>query len=168
MNIKVDPKIECNSEFSSCLKYRWSLSRKWDNTKCVCVFIGLNPSTADETVNDPTVNRCMNYAMSWGYGSLIMLNLFAYRSTDPKKLYIIDNPIGHCNLSTIISFCKNADIVIAAWGKHGKHLHADTDTLSVLKNICDVYCLRINKDGTPIHPLYQKKTAKPILYRSML
>lgn len=75
-------------------KYRYVLTRTWDETLPNIMFVGLNPSTADETTDDPTIRRCINFAKSWGYGGLYMVNLFAYRSTNPNNIRIVDNPIG--------------------------------------------------------------------------
>ena len=77
--------------------YRYKLSRTWDSTKPTILFIGLNPSIADETIDDPTITRCINYAKAWGYGTLLMTNLLAFRSTYPKDIYLVDDPIGDEN-----------------------------------------------------------------------
>ena len=74
-----------NATFSSCRAYRYSLSRIWDKKKKLVLLIGLNPSTADEKVDDPTIRRCVNYAKNWGYGGFLMVNLFAYRTTLPSS-----------------------------------------------------------------------------------
>ena len=77
--------------------YRYKLSRTWDSTKPTILFIGLNPSIADENIDDQTITRCINFAKDWGYGTLLMANLFAFRSTYPKDIYLIDDPIGKDN-----------------------------------------------------------------------
>jgi hypothetical protein len=76
--------VKTGAIFSDCRKYRFALRRNWDESKPYVMFIGLNPSTADEIENDPTINRCISYARSWGYGGLFMANLFAFRATDHK------------------------------------------------------------------------------------
>lgn len=78
-------------------KYRYTLTRIWDETKPKVMFIGLNPSTADETKDDPTIIRCINFAKSWGYGGLEMTNLFAFRATNPKVMKNEKEPIGKDN-----------------------------------------------------------------------
>ena len=104
------------ANFSSCRKYRYSLSRIWDNQKKFVLFIGLNPSTADEEVGDPTIRRCSGYAQKWGYGGLIMVNLFAYRTTLPSNLKKVKYPVGKDNDKFIMILSKKADITVAAWG----------------------------------------------------
>lgn len=86
-------------------KYRYILSRTWDETKPTVLFIGLNPSTADENEDDPTIRRCIIFAKSWGYGGLIMANLFAFRTTNPQGLYSEKNPVGSEN-DYYIPICK--------------------------------------------------------------
>lgn len=83
---------------SECGKYRYSLSRIWDENKANVLFIMLNPSTADGDVDDPTIRRCIGFAKSWGYGGIYVGNLFAYRATDPKELLKVENPIGFENI----------------------------------------------------------------------
>ena len=78
--------INKTANFSSCHKYRYSLYRIWDKKKKFVLFIGLNPSTADEGMDDPTIRRCSGYAQNWGYGGFMMVNLFAYRTTFPSNL----------------------------------------------------------------------------------
>ena len=89
-----------NATFSNCRKYRYSLSRIWDKKKKLVLFIGLNPSTANEEVDDPTIRRCVNYVQNWGYGGLMMVNLFAYRVTLPSGLKKVKYPIGEDNVFT--------------------------------------------------------------------
>lgn len=95
--------------------YRYKLSRTWDSTKPTILFIGLNPSIADETIDDPTITRCINYAKDWGYGTLLMANLFAFRSTYPKDIYLTDNPIGNENDNYILECVAQSDLVVACW-----------------------------------------------------
>ena len=108
-----------DAEFSPCRQYRYSLWRYWDEHKRYAVFVCLNPSTADETKDDPTVRRCINFAKGWDYGGMIMLNLFALRSTDPKRLKLVDDPVGPDNDFHLRSASSKAGITIAAWGIHG-------------------------------------------------
>ena len=82
---------------SECKKYRYMLRRVWDRTKPACLFIGLNPSTADATVDDPTIRRCVGFADSWGYGELVVGNLYAFRATKPKDMFNQDDPVGPFN-----------------------------------------------------------------------
>jgi len=110
-----------SATFSPCRNYRYLLSRRLcdpeSNNISHCVFIGLNPSTADETVDDPTIRRCMGFARSWGFGWLVMLNLFAFRSTDPRALKTAHDPVGQDNDAFLRTYTKNAGIIIAAWAR---------------------------------------------------
>ena len=153
--------VNKNATFSDCRKYRYALSRTWDGKKKTVLFIGLNPSTADEKIDDPTIRRCINYAQNWGYGSLLMVNLFAYRTTIPTELKNVKNPIGNDNNLHITELLKKADLAVAAWGNEGSLLNRDKD---VKKIIPKLMCLKINKSGQPAHPLYQKKDLKLIKY----
>ena len=153
--------VNKNATFSDCRKYRYGLSRTWNGKKKTILFIGLNPSTANEKIDDPTIRRCINYAQNWGYGSLLMVNLFAYRATMPSELKNVKNPIGNDNDLHIIELSKKADIAVAAWGNEGTLLNRDKEVKKILPNLM---CLKINKSGQPAHPLYQKKDLKLIKY----
>ena len=153
--------VNKNATFSDCRKYRYALSRTWNGKKKTILFIGLNPSTANEKIDDPTIRRCINYAQNWGYGSLLMVNLFAYRATLPSELKNVKNPIGNDNDLHIIELSKKADLAVAAWGNEGTLLNRDKEVKKILPNLM---CLKINKSGQPAHPLYQKKDLKLIKY----
>ena len=153
--------VNKNATFSDCRKYRYGLSRTWNGKKKTILFIGLNPSTANEKIDDPTIRRCINYAQNWGYGSLLMVNLFAYRATIPTELKNVKNPIGNDNDLHIIELSKKADLAVAAWGNEGSLLNRDKEVKKILPNLM---CLKINKSGQPAHPLYQKKDLKLIKY----
>lgn len=145
--------------FSSCRQYRFSLWREWDKTKPYAMFIALNPSTADDYIDDPTVTRCVAFAKSWGYGGLCMTNLFAFRATDPQILKNCDDPVGEDNDHYLFEIAKNAAVVVAAWGNHGRHLDR---AKQVRKLIADLYYLKINKTGEPAHPLYLNANLVPL------
>ena len=147
--------------FSPCRKYRYSLSRTWDINQKIILFIGLNPSTADETNEDPTIRRCLFYSSRWGFGGLIMVNLFAFRATLPKDLKNSKHPVGRDNNQFIIHAHKEASITIAAWGNDGDLYNRDQEVLEIISN---PMCLKVNKTGQPAHPLYQKKDIKPKPY----
>ena len=149
--------INKTANFSSCRKYRYSLSRIWDKQKKFVLFIGLNPSTADEEVDDPTIRRCFGYAQKWGYGCFIMVNLFAYRTTSPSNLKKVKYPVGKDNDKYIVTLSKKADITVAAWGNNGILYRRDKQVLSLVPNLM---CLKVNKSGQPAHPLYLKKDLK--------
>lgn len=148
-----------DAALSKCRKYRFALWRTWDESKPYAMFIGLNPSTADETEDDPTIRRCINFAKSWGYGGLCMTNLFAYRATEPSEMLGAEEPIGAENDPWLVEISKNAGVVVAAWGNHGGHLGRSRD---VVQLIPDLHYLKLNATGEPGHPLYLKKTLKPV------
>ena len=153
--------INKSATFSNCRKYRYALSRSWDDKKKIVLFIGLNPSTADEKKDDPTICRCINYAQSWGYGGLQVANLFAYRATKPTKLRYVENPVGDDNDQQLIKLSKMADLTVAAWGNEGALFNRDKQVIKLIPNLM---CLKINKSGQPAHPLYQKKDIEYISY----
>lgn len=147
--------------FSRCRTYRYILWREWERMNpSYAMFVGLNPSTADETEDDPTIRRCVNYAKRWGYGALCMTNLFAYRATDRDVLKAYPYPIGTENDRWLVEVAKDAEIVVAAWGIDGVHLQRDRAVIRLLgKNLV---CLSKTKGGHPGHPLYLKKSLTPI------
>lgn len=157
--------VSRTATFSPCRRYRYQLWRRWGSAK-TCAFIGLNPSTADELIDDPTIRRCINYAKGWGYGSLCMLNLFAFRATDPRDMKAEPEPIGPANDSHIAQVAASAGIVIAAWGTHGQHLERSQAVLRLLaENNIPLHCLKLTQDGHPNHPLYLGADLTPIPFR---
>ena len=161
--------MEKTAHLSKCRKYRYTLHRTWDNSKEKIVFIGVNPSTADETIDDATLTKCMNYAKAWGYGGLVMLNLFAYRATDPTVMKSARDPIGGSENDSFIKKYtdpKKISKVICAWGEHGKHLdRANLVIKSHIHSDAKLYALKINKSGAPHHPLYLSNKVKPTIYK---
>jgi len=147
--------------FSEDRIYRYALWRIWDKSLPKALFIGLNPSTADEIQDDPTIRRCIRYSMDWGYGGYIMGNIFGYRSTDPHVLKRIKDPIGNKNNYWLKKLHKEASITIAAWGNHGKLLSRGEEVSSLLDNL---HCLKITKEKNPSHPLYLPAKLKPIKF----
>jgi len=151
--------IKKSAVFSKCRKYRYSLTRSWNSADGYVLFIGLNPSIADETIDDPTLTRCINFAKDWGYGGLIMVNLFAYMSTYPTDLKKVKLPIGNNNNKHILKNHQKSQLTVAAWGNDGCFLKRDKEVLKIISN---PMCLNINKSGQPAHPLYQKKNQELI------
>jgi hypothetical protein len=144
--------------FSECEHYRYVLRRTWDVTRRTVLFVGLNPSTADATVNDPTIRRCIRFAQDWNFGSLIMANLFAYRTTEPSLLPRVSDPVGPRNNWWLSMLQRKADLVIAAWGIHGTLLARNSE---VLGKLTGTYCLGLTKAGHPKHPLYLAANVTP-------
>ncbi len=150
--------------FSPCRKYRYTLWRKWDDDwqTNFCMFIGLNPSTADEVQDDPTIRRCIGFAKNWGYSALCMTNIFAYRATDPKDMKSAEDPIGVDNDHYLIECATKARCVIAAWGNHGVFKNRSNQVSSMISMISPLLCLRVTASGMPSHPLYLPQTLEPI------
>jgi hypothetical protein len=152
--------MEKSATFSQCRKYRYTLWRKWGGlfASGYAMFIGLNPSTADETQDDPTVRRCIGYAKDWGCAGLCMTNLFAFRATFPNDMKIAKDPVGPNNDYVLIDMSKYAGIIIAAWGIHGTYLGRDKDVQGMIPNLS---YLKLTKKGFPGHPLYLPKQLTP-------
>lgn len=144
--------------FSECRTYRYALMREWLSGDGYAMFIGLNPSTADETNDDPTIRRCISYAKAWGYGGLLMANAFAYRATDPRVMMAATDPVGKLNDIHIRTFADHAGVVVAAWGAHGAYRERDAQVRALVPSL---HYLRLTKDGHPGHPLYLPKTLTP-------
>lgn len=143
--------------FSECGAYRYFLSRRWASGNNCIVWICLNPSTADHQKNDPTVTRLCNFSRKWGYDSLRLLNIFALRSTDPRGLKKIDDPIGPDNdwWFREIAHARGQDIV-CAWGVHGNYMNRGADVMNslLLSSGAKTHVLGWTKSGMPKHPLY--------------
>lgn len=151
--------MENTAKLSGCRNYRYALWRTWDDSMPFVMFVGLNPSTADETSDDPTLTRCIKYAKSWGYGGVCMANLFAFRATEPADMKVSDDPIGIENNKWLKKLAKDAALVVAAWGNDGSYLERSEQVKEFLPNL---YCLKLNKSGEPAHPLYQSADIKPV------
>ena len=149
--------------FSPCREYRYTLYREWSPGDRIVQFIGLNPSTADEINNDPTVTRCINYAKRWGYDAMYMTNIFAYRATDPRVMKAHPEPVGSENDHYLSLVAREVDIVIAAWGTHGAYLNRGDQVKQLIR---DLHCLKITNGGHPSHPLYLPARLVPIGYSS--
>jgi len=152
-----------NALISECGKYRYWLHRSWDDKKKTCMFIMLNPSTADDKQDDPTIRRCINYAKKFGYGSLYVTNLFSYRATKQSDLKKAEDPVGKENDNILLAIAKKADKIIAAWGSTGKLMNRS----GIIKNLLNsnghvIFCLNITKNKEPSHPLYLKKNLELI------
>ena len=153
-------------ERSACLsqdrKYRYWLKRGWDQSNPICLFVLLNPSTADETEDDRTVTRCVRYAEDWGYGGLVIANLFAYRATDRGQLKREADPVGPDNDRHLATLVAQADKVICAWGTDGYLLERDRAVQQLIGS--KAYCLTVTKDGYPHHPVRLSASLTPTPY----
>lgn len=144
--------------------YRYLLSRKWDASKPKITFVMLNPSTADAKQDDPTLRKCINFARILGYGSLKVVNLFAYRATKPCELRKAADPIGPKNNYYIQLATRRASLIIVAWGTHGSFQGRDKVVQNLIYRNKSLYCLGVTKDGYPRHPLYLEKSTIPIIF----
>jgi len=151
--------MKTDAKFSKCRLYRYALWRNWNELRPYAMFIGLNPSTADETEDDPTIRRCIGFAKDWDFGGLCMTNLFAYRATDPGEMMLFEDPVGPENDIWLKKLSADAGIIIAAWGNDGSYLDRSKEIVMMLPNL---KCLKMNKSGEPAHPLYQPSSATPI------
>jgi len=148
--------------YSDCENYRYLLTRIWEPEGRKALFIMLNPSTATEVQNDPTVERCERRARALGFGGFRVTNIFAWRDTDPKAMRAAAEPIGAANDATIAQSCDLADQIIAAWGAHGAHLQRGAAVEAVLRATGrPVFHLGLTQAGHPKHPLYIAYTQRP-------
>lgn len=150
--------LESNAIFTAFKQYRYLLKRVWQPDKPMVTFIGLNPSIADKTTDDPTIRRCVNFAKSWGYGGLFMGNLFAYVATNPSELTKALDSVGELNDNYLLTMVTKSELVIAAWGNWGSYLGRDK---AVIKMIPNLHCLKMTKQNQPSHPLYLKADTMP-------
>jgi hypothetical protein len=151
--------------YSDCERYRYLLTRVWEPAGRKALFIMLNPSTATEVQNDPTVERCERRARTLGFGGFRVTNIFAWRDTDPKKMRAAAEPIGAENDAMIAKSCDWADQIIAAWGAHGEHLQRGVAMEALLRGMeLPVFHLGLTKAGHPKHPLYIAYTQQPELW----
>lgn len=151
--------------FSLCETYRYSLTRIWDENGKRLVFIMLNPSKADERSNDPTVERCQRRAEALGFGAFRVVNLFAWRDTEPRRLRRAKAPIGPENDAVLHEAAQWGDVVLAAWGVHGAHLDQGRKVEALLRQGDQaLLCLGATKAGHPRHPLYVSYKTQPALW----
>ena len=136
-------------------KFRYSLWRIWGKMAGDCLlFIGLNPSTASEIKDDPTIRRMVGFAKSWGFDGLYVGNLFSLVSANPDRLLkappeLLDGP----NNKAIKRMRELSTLVVVGWGEWGVNaVIRSEEVLSLLGE--PVYCLKVNKSGEPTHPLY--------------
>jgi hypothetical protein len=141
--------------------YRYRLWRSWGDREHRCIFFGLNPSTADEATDDPTIRKCVGFAKRWGFGAIDMVNLFAWRSTQPARLLDVANPVGPDNDETITRVLDGASRVVWAWGQHSAavrrlvrgRLRFATGRWFTIPERCEAGVLGRALDGSPRHPL---------------
>ena len=152
--------MNSGAHFSRCRSFRYALWREWDADGPKVLMIGLNPSTADASRNDPTIRRCIGFAREWGFGGVWVLNLFAYRATYPADLRAAPDPVGPRNDEWIRRVARKVGRAVAVWGNDGAMLGRSTRVRRMLGDRLEV--IRLNAGGEPAHPLYMPKGVKPI------
>ena len=149
------------AKFSKCRRWRYLLWRKWGEGP-VANFLMLNPSTADEVKLDPSCTRARVYAEQWGFGALIVTNLFGWRATDPDDMKAARDPVGRGNDAAIVEAARHSKLVVCAWGNHGLHRERSEHVMNLLrKTQVPLHVLKLNGNGEPAHPLYLKGTLRP-------
>ncbi len=168
---------ERNVIISECGRYRYALHRRLaERDQKSCLFIMLNPSTADGTSNDPTIRRCIGFASDWGCDRLYVANLFAWRATDPKDLRKngvgggdVVGPLNQAWLAQLADVVTHSEPgpIVCAWGPNGRYLRQDETVIGWLEEEFTLQCLGRAKDGSPRHPLMLAKTTalQPFEYR---
>src|SRR5262252_9033975 len=119
--------------FSRCRRWRYLLWRRWDEARPAANFLMLNPSTADEVKLDPSCTRARLYAERWGFGALIVTNLFGWRATNPDEMKAVKDPVGNGNDRAILDAARHSALVVCAWGNHGAHLRRSNKVLELLR-----------------------------------
>ncbi|MFU8898474.1 MAG: DUF1643 domain-containing protein [Roseinatronobacter sp.] len=152
--------------YSPCMDYRYVLTREWAAERGRALFVMLNPSTATEVQNDPTVERCERRARALGFGAFRVCNIFAYRATDPRVMRAAPDPIGPMNDAAIAESAPWADQIICAWGTHGAHLERGAQVEALLRTTGQpLWHLGLSKHGHPKHPLYIGYSVQPVLWK---
>ena len=152
--------------YSPCEGYRYALTRVWDAEGARVLFVMLNPSTATEAQNDPTVERCERRARALGFGAFRVCNIFAFRATDPKVMRAAADPVGPENDTAIIEGAAWADRIVCAWGTHGAHRDRGPGVESLLRATGrELFHLGLSRDGHPKHPLYISYAQQPLRWR---
>jgi hypothetical protein len=154
---------ESVAEYSDCERYRYTLTRVWDPKGARAMFVMLNPSTATEVQNDPTVERCERRARALGFGAFRVLNIFAWRATDPRDMRAAADPVGPDNDRAIVESVFWADRIVCAWGTHGAHLGRGPQVERLLRAAgAELHHLGLSKEGHPKHPLYIGYAVQPV------
>lgn len=153
------------ARFSECRRYRYSLTREWDVSKPLIVWCGLNPSTADEDIDDPTIRREVGFSKDWGFGRYLKLNAYAWRATKPKDMFEAqrsgEDIVGEDNDDTILVNLKKAKMFVACWGAN-IDLHRSYKLRSLLRgSLRTVHALKLTSKGHPQHPLYMPADTQP-------
>ncbi|XDA98621.1 DUF1643 domain-containing protein [Sulfitobacter sp. LCG007] len=159
--------IASQAIYSDCAVYRYALTRRWDPAGGRLGYVMLNPSTASEVQNDPTVERCQRRALRLGFGAFRVCNLFAWRATAPADLRRAEQPVGPANDAAILECARWADLLIVAWGVHGAHLGRGLEVEAMLRAAgVAMHHLGLSRDGHPRHPLYLPYAREPRIWEA--
>lgn len=154
--------MERSAIISDCGQYRYKLARIWQPDLPIVGFIGLNPSTADGTFDDPTIRRLINFSYQWGYGGFLIGNLFAWRDKSPAYMKMASDPIGPQNDLHLLELKERCERIVFIWGNNGSFLNRDKQVEAMFP---DAFCLKKTKDGYPAHPLYLAKSTQLIAFK---
>ncbi|MCX6217585.1 DUF1643 domain-containing protein [Spirosoma sp.] len=160
--VSLFPEMQQGATFAENGKYRYLLWRIWDDTLPLATIVGLNPSTADDANDDPTIRRCISFLKGFGYGGFYMTNLFAFRATEPAVMKDEAEPVGMANDEYLRYAKDKSSAVLFAWGTDGGHRGRDQQVIDMFPH---AYCLGKTKDGHPRHPLYLPSSTKLIPFR---
>ena len=154
-NLMSDLFVTATAVMSKDLRYRYSLSRIWNNKLPLAMIVMLNPSTADDQIDDPTIMSCMRLTRTASFGGFVVGNLFAYRATDPDDLASVDDPVGPENNQQLERMARGCEVAICAWGAHkAADRRWSTVTAILRKYHAQLLCWDRVKSGAPMHPLY--------------
>jgi hypothetical protein len=149
--------------YSDCERYRYLLTRVWEPGGHRALFVMLNPSTATEVQNDPTVERCERRARALGFGAFRVCNIFAWRATDPRDMRRAPDPVGPANDAAIAESCLWAEDIVCAWGTHGAHLGRGPQVERLMRATGrPLHHLGLTREGHPRHPLYIGYDVRPM------
>lgn len=146
-------------------RYRYELFRVWDRSLPVLMLVGMNPSTASPNFDDNTLFKGRRYAVSWGFGSLLMGNAFSFRATDHKRLMKVLDPVGPENDKHLVAMAERADLILLAYGSPHRSLRyrgLQVGRMLAEQHAHKLHVLELSKDGVPKHPLYLKGSLKPV------
>ena len=157
-----------NAILSTDRRYRYVLWRGWNPPLPAAIWVMLNPSTADESTDDPTIRRCLGFSRAWGCGEMQVINLYALRATDPRKLWESSDPVGPLNDYHTTRLLRSAAEfgwpVIAAWGANARAERVKQFLAIADAHGCRIHSLGLTKGGAPRHPLYLPASSAPTLW----
>ena len=167
MSLVEEGSVVSDAVFDPTGTYRYRLSRTWAVERPIVGFVMLNPSTADAVVDDPTIRRCIGFARRWGYGGIVVVNLFAYRATVPRILRTVPDPVGPENDAHLLRAQSECERLVLAWGVHGKQGGRDRTVLELLDGGGPLDCLGVTREGHPRHPLFLPRDVRPRPYTAV-